>query len=191
MESGTNSQGSSPPVAISSPAASRVSSPGMGNGTPTSSTNSSGQSSTIASTPCRPRMKLKARSCSFQSPCSGLNRAPSLSSLDQTDKVSFAVLEPGGAMGPRRGDAIDGLEARKVVLLEDDSAQPELGDQAYKVLDVNMRLRVAARSVAAGIEQELATAIQAVEQSPGVLLNWLQPEFLGVEGSGSRDIPDW
>src|ERR1700730_12909870 len=122
MESGTNSQGSRPRVAISSQAASRVSSPGLGNGTTTSSTKSSVQSSTIASTPCRPRMKLKARSCSFQSPCSGSNRAPSLSSLDQTDKVSFAVLEPGGAMGPRRGDAMDGVEALDVVLLEYASA---------------------------------------------------------------------
>jgi hypothetical protein len=94
-------------------------------------------------------------------------------------------------MGPRRGDAIDCSEVREVVLLEDDSARPQFGDQAYKVLDGDVRLGMAARLVAAGIEQELATPIQAVEQSPGVLLNWLQPKFLEIEGSGSRDVLDW
>src|SRR5262245_22365191 len=59
MAAGTNSHGSRSPVAISRPAATRVSSPGVGSGTPASSANRRPQSSTRAAAPWKPGMKLK------------------------------------------------------------------------------------------------------------------------------------
>lgn len=56
--SGRYSQGSRPPVPISTPAETSINSPGTGSGTPASSAKSKLHRTTRATTPCRPWMRL-------------------------------------------------------------------------------------------------------------------------------------
>jgi len=64
------------------------------------------------------------------------------------------------------------------------------GYQGGDVGDGDVGLGVAARPVPAGVEQELATARQPVEQPAGVVGGRLETQLLGVEGTCPRQVAD-
>src|SRR5712692_2519508 len=76
------------------------------------------------------------------------------SGLDDRDHVSLAVLEPGRLRAPGLGNAVDRLEARRIVLFKHHAARSEILDLAGNVVNLEAHLCVLPRWGASGLKDQ-------------------------------------
>src|SRR5216684_3246097 len=107
--------------------------------------------------------------------------------LDDGDHVALAVLEPGGLCSPALGNAVDRLEARRIVLFKDHAPRSKILDLAGDVVNLEAHLGVLPRWRARALkDQEPVAARDLVEQEGRQALralpDWREPQLVSVEG---------
>src|SRR5690606_25899091 len=121
------------------------------------------------------------------------SRAASVSSkvLMDAKVVAFGVLEPGGLFGAQYADVTDGLQARQVVVLEDDAARFEIGDLGRDVVHAETdRGMFGLRPIGLRKQGKRRAAAPELELAVGRIADRRQAETVLVEAAGPVEIDD-